>query len=65
MSISLKLGNMTRLMRSSDTLVGKDGTDGQEEGGEEKKEPELKRRVSKMWKSAIVKIRGPAVARGL
>ena len=32
---------------------------------ENKDEPQLKRRVSKLWKSAIVKIRGPAVARGL
>lgn len=53
-------------MKSRDTLVGKDGKEDQvDDGGEEKKEPELKRRVSKMWKSAIVKIRGPAVARGL
>ena len=44
-------------------MVGKEGSP--EVVEEEKKEPELKRRVSKMWKSAIVKIRGPAVARGL
>ena len=55
-----------KLMSSRDTLVGKDGNEEQlNDGGEGKKEPELKRRVSKMWKSAIVKIRGPAVARGL
>ena len=68
MSIASGLCMCLKLMRSRDTLVGKDGKDvgdAQEEGAEEKKEPELKRRVSKMWKSAIVKIRGPAVARGL